>query len=65
MLESHKAEAVDEALKESLDGKNIIFSDKSTCYVNISDDVEVHVSEISNKQSTNIPRGGYILLWPT
>ena len=55
MLESHKAEAVDEALKESLDGKNIVFGDKSTSYVNTSDYVEVRVNEISNKQTTNIP----------
>ena len=53
VLESHKAEAVDETLKESLDGKNIVFSDKSTSYVNISDYVDVHVSEVSDKHTTN------------
>ena len=37
----------------SLDGKNIVFSDKSTSYVNISDYVEAHLSEISNEQTTN------------
>lgn len=53
VLENHKAESVDETLKESLDGKNIVFSDKSTSYVNISDYVEVHVSEVSNEKTTN------------
>jgi len=53
VLDSHKAQAVDEVLKESLDGKNIVFSDKSTSYVNISDYVEVHVSEVSNEHTTN------------
>ena len=32
----------------SLDGKNIVFSNKRTSYVNISDYVEAHLSEISN-----------------
>ena len=53
VLENHKAEGVDEVLKESLDGKNIVFSDKSTSYVNISEYVEVHMSEISNQHTTN------------
>ena len=53
VLENHKAEGVDEVLHKSLHGKNIVFSDKSSNYVNISDYVEVHVSEISNQHTTN------------
>ena len=53
VLENHKAEGVDEVVKKSLDGKNIIFSDKSTSYVNINDYVEVHVSKASNQHTTN------------
>ena len=53
VLENHKAEGVDQVLKESLEGKNIVFSDKSTSYVNISDYVEVHLSETSNEQTTS------------
>lgn len=53
VLQDHKAKAVDEVLNESLDGKNIVFSDKSTSYINISDYVEVHISEVSNKNTTN------------
>ena len=53
VLDNHEAEGVDEVLKESLTGKNIVFSDKSTSYVNIADYVEVHISEQSNEQTTN------------
>ena len=30
VLENHKAEGINEVVKESLDGKNIVFSHKST-----------------------------------
>ena len=53
VLENHKAEGVYELLKKSLDGKNIVFSDKGTSYVNISDYVEVHLNEMPNQHTTN------------
>ena len=53
VLAGHKAEDVDENLKESIEDKAIVFSDKSTSYVNISDYVEVHVTEKSSTETTN------------
>lgn len=53
VLEGHKADAVDKNLKVSIDEKSILFSDKSTSYVNISDYVEVHVTEKSSTETTN------------
>jgi hypothetical protein len=53
VLEGHKADAVDENLKVSIDEKSIVFSDKSTSYVNISDYVEVHVTEKSSTETTS------------
>jgi len=52
VLEDHTPEGVDQAMKESIDQKCIVFSDKSTSYVNISDYVELHVTEKSDKQAT-------------
>ena len=51
VLENHKAEGVDKLLKKSLDGKNIVFSDKGTSYMNISDYVEVHPSGVPNQHT--------------
>jgi ISXO2-like transposase domain len=39
-------------LQESIDEKSIVFSDQSTSYVNISDYVEVHISQKSNHDTT-------------
>jgi len=52
VLEDQTPEGVDQAMKESIDQKCIVFSDKSTSYVNISDYVELHVTEKSDKQTT-------------
>jgi ribosomal protein L37AE/L43A len=52
VLQSHNAEEIDEVIQNNFDEKSIVFSDKSTSYVNISDFVEVHVSEISSKETT-------------
>lgn len=52
VLESHLSDEVDEVIEETFDDKCIVFSDKSTSYVNISDYVEVHVTEKSTKEST-------------
>lgn len=45
VLQTHKRESVDELLQDKLEEKSIVFSDKSTSYVNISDYVETHVSK--------------------
>jgi hypothetical protein len=52
VMQGHRAERVDGILQESLAGKNIVFSDKSTSYVNISEHVDVHISVVSDKLTT-------------
>jgi hypothetical protein len=53
VLEDHRAEGTDDTLKKSIDdGHTIVFTDKSTSYVNIADYVELHISEKSNEQTT-------------
>ena len=41
------------AIKESIDNQSIVFTDKSTSYVDISDFVELHITEKSDKETTN------------
>ncbi|MFT4805262.1 MAG: hypothetical protein ACI9YE_002478 [Psychroserpens sp.] len=63
MMQGHKAEGVDGLLQESLVGKNIVFSDKSTSYVNIADYVDVHISVVSNQQAAqNTLKWGHIAI---
>lgn len=52
VLTGHTADQINETVKESLDEKSIVFSDKSTSYVDISDYVELHITEKSDKQTT-------------
>lgn len=52
VLENHEAEQVNEHLKEAIKEKSIVFSDKSTSYVDISNYVEMHIMEKSTKEST-------------
>ncbi len=52
VLENHLAEQVNDELEESFDEKAIVFTDKSTSYVDIADYVEMHVTEKSSKEST-------------
>ncbi|SIT97023.1 ISXO2-like transposase domain-containing protein, partial [Epilithonimonas bovis DSM 19482] len=37
----------------SIDNQSIVFTDKSTSYVDISDFVELHITEKSDKETTN------------
>ena len=39
-------------MKILLDEKSIVFTDKSTSYIDISDFVELHITEKSNKETT-------------
>jgi len=57
VLESHLSNEINKVVEESFDEKCIIFSDKSTSYVNIAEYVEVHVTEKSTKETTgkNLP----------
>ncbi|MFC2138674.1 IS1595 family transposase [Bacteroidota bacterium] len=52
VLESHSSEEINEVAKTSFNEKCIVFSDKSTSYVDISRYVEVHVTEKSTKETT-------------
>ncbi len=52
VLPTHKSGDVDSSIEQNIDEKSIVFSDKSTSYVNISDHVEVHITEKSSKQTT-------------
>lgn len=52
VLDNHKAEGINETLKESFDEKSIVLSDDSTSYVNISNYVELHISEKSSEGLT-------------
>jgi len=53
VLEDHKADGTDRMLKKAIDGeKAIVFSDKSTSYINIADYVSIHMTEKSNERTT-------------
>ena len=51
VLSTHKKESADELLRDKLEEKSIVFSDKSANYVNISDYVETHISEKSTSKT--------------
>lgn len=52
VLEDHTSEGINEMIKESVAESSIVFTDQSTSYVDISQFVEIHVSEKSTKQTT-------------
>ena len=52
VLDAHKAEGVNDTITTSLDEQSIVFTDKSTSYVDIADFVELHVTEKSDKETT-------------
>jgi len=53
VLEDHKADGTDKTFENVIDGEQtIVFTDKSTSYVNIADYVEIHITEKSNEQTT-------------
>jgi hypothetical protein len=53
VLENHNADEIDKTLKQSINNEEIIvFTDKSTSYVNIADYVELHISEKSSEETT-------------
>ncbi|MEN8835470.1 MAG: IS1595 family transposase [Polaribacter sp.] len=52
VLESHKSQEIDQTTENYLEDKTIVFSDKSTSYVDIADYVEMHVTEKSSKEAT-------------
>jgi len=52
VLSDHQSDQIDQTIQESLDDKSIVFTDKSTSYVDISKYVELHITEKSDKQTT-------------
>ena len=53
VLTDHKMEGTDQTLQKAIDNQeSIVFTDKSTSYVNIADYVDIHISEKSNEQTT-------------
>lgn len=52
VLYDHKADTINDTMEENFKEKSIVFSDKSSSYVNISDYVEIHMTEKSDKQTT-------------
>jgi len=53
VLDTHKSGEIDETVQKSLDERTIVFSDQSTSYVDISDYIELHITEKSSRESTS------------
>ncbi|MFT5249712.1 MAG: hypothetical protein ACI93P_001440, partial [bacterium] len=49
---NHNSAEIDQLVSENFDQKSIVFSDKSTSYVNISGYVETHISVKSDNNAT-------------
>ena len=52
VLYDHKAETINETIEESIEERSIIFSDKSTSYIDIAAYIETHLTEKPVKQTT-------------
>ena len=52
VLESHDKEEINKTIQDNINEKSIVFSDKSTSYVDIAQYVEMHVTEKSDKKTT-------------
>ncbi|MFL9833688.1 IS1595 family transposase [Chryseobacterium terrae] len=52
VLDGHGGEEINEIIQESIDNQSIVFTDKSTSYVDIADFVELHIVEKSSKETT-------------
>ena len=52
VLTIHHKDEINQVVQDNLEDKSIVFSDKSTSYVNISNFVEAHLTEKSDKTTT-------------
>ena len=52
VLESYIKDEINQVIEDNIAEKTIVFSDRSTSYVDISNFVEVHITEKSSKQTT-------------
>jgi hypothetical protein len=53
VLTDHKSEQINQTIQESISEKSILFTDKSTSYIDIADYVEIHITEKSNERNNN------------
>ena len=52
VLTDHKADTITELVEKNFDESSIVFSDKSTSYIDIANHVETHITEKSDNQVT-------------
>jgi len=52
VLDNHSGDSITKVVQESINDKSIVFTDKSTSYIDICKYVEVHLMEKSNAQVT-------------
>ena len=52
VLTDHTSEQINQTIQESISEKSILFTDKSTSFIDIANYVEIHVTEKSNKETT-------------
>jgi transposase-like protein len=52
VIEDHSSSTVTQLIKENFDEKSIVFSDKSSSYVDIAQHVETHITEKSDGNTT-------------
>lgn len=52
VLDTHKADEINGVVEKSFDEQSIVLTDDSTSYVDISDYIELHISEKSDEQLT-------------
>ncbi len=52
VLTTHEKEKINEIIITDLDDKCIVLTDKSTSYVDITDLIDIHITEKSNEQTT-------------
>lgn len=52
VLGDHLSNEVEKVIAENLDEKSIVFSDKSTSYIDIANYVDIHITEKSNRETT-------------
>jgi transposase-like protein len=52
VLDAHLSEEINQEVRQNIDDESIVFTDKSTSYVDIADFVELHISEKSDNHTT-------------
>ena len=52
VLKTHQGKEIEDTIEKNIDEKSIIFSDKSTSYIDIAKYVETHIMVKSTKETT-------------